>query len=138
MRIMVVGAGVIGSVYGAKLLGAGHEVEFLARGRRLADLKASGLILEEAESGQRSVIPVRTVATVSSQDRYDLVLVPVRSEQLASTLPLLTSMSDGSDVLFFGNTGGHQASSSKPWGDVPCWVSPRPVAPGKAQSSATC
>jgi 2-dehydropantoate 2-reductase len=38
-----------------------------------------------------------------------VVLVPVRSEQLASTLPILTAMNDGSDVLFFGNTAGHEA-----------------------------
>ncbi|MDQ2957329.1 MAG: hypothetical protein M3Y42_10225 [Actinomycetota bacterium] len=37
------------------------------------------------------------------EDRYDLVLVPVRAEQLTSTLPVLTAMTDGSAVLFFGN-----------------------------------
>ena len=37
MRILVLGAGVIGSVYAAKLLQAGHEVVLLARGHRLAD-----------------------------------------------------------------------------------------------------
>ena len=46
VRILVIGAGVIGSVYAAKLLQSGHEVVLLARGRRLADLQASGLVLE--------------------------------------------------------------------------------------------
>ena len=41
MRILVLGAGVIGSVYAGKLLEAGHEVVLLARGSRLADA-ASG------------------------------------------------------------------------------------------------
>ncbi len=109
MRILVVGVGVIGSVYAGKLLAAGHEVVLLARGRRLADLQASGLILEEAQSGKRTVLPVTAVAALDSADRYDLVLVPVRSEQLTSTLPILSSMRDGSDVLFFGNTAGRQA-----------------------------
>jgi len=109
VRILVVGAGVIGSVYAGKLLTAGHEVVLLARGRRLADLQASGLILEEAQSGKRTALPVTAVAALDSADRYDLVLVPVRSEQLTSTLPVLSSMRDGSDVLFFGNTAGRQA-----------------------------
>jgi len=100
---------VIGSVYAGKLLTAGHEVVLLARGRRLADLQASGLILEEAASGKRTALPVAAVAALDSADRYDLVLVPVRSEQLTSTLPVLSSMRDGSDVLFFGNTAGRQA-----------------------------
>ena len=109
MRILVIGAGVIGSVYAGKLIVAGHEVVLLARGRRLADLQACGLILEEAQSGQRTALPVTAVVTLDPTDRYDLVLVPVRAEQLTSTLPLLSSMRDGSDVLFFGNTAGRQA-----------------------------
>ena len=44
----------------------------------------------------------------SRDDRYDLALVPVRSEQLASTLPILLDMGDRPDVLFFGNTVGQQ------------------------------
>ena len=51
MRILVLGAGVIGSVYAGKLLQAGHEVVLLARGPRLVDLQTHGLILEDAESG---------------------------------------------------------------------------------------
>ena len=109
MRILVFGAGVIGSVYAVKLLQAGHEVVMLARGRRLADLRTHGLVLEEADSGTRTVLAVQSVGEPAPDDRYELVLVPVRSEQLASTLPVLTAMNDGSDVLFFGNTAGHQA-----------------------------
>ena len=108
MRILVVGAGVIGSVYAGRLLDAGHDVVLLARGRRLADLQAFGLVLHEAESGRRTVQPVTTVDVVGEDERYDLVLVPVRSDQLVGTLPLLTAMSDGSPVLFFGNTAGCQ------------------------------
>jgi 2-dehydropantoate 2-reductase len=44
-----------------------------------------------------------------ADDCYNLVLVPVRSEQLAGTLPILLGMHDDSDVLFLGNTAGHQA-----------------------------
>jgi len=109
VRILVFGAGVIGSVYAAKLLQAGHEVVMLARGRRLSDLQTHGLVLEEADSGNRTVLAVQSVGEPAPGDRYDVVLVPVRSEQLASTLPVLTAMNDGSDVLFFGNTAGHQA-----------------------------
>lgn len=109
LRILVLGAGVIGSVYAGKLLQVGHEVVLLARGRRLSDLQTHGLILQEAESGDRMVLPVPSVSEAGSKDRYDLVLVSVRSEQLASTLALLTAMTDGSDVLFFGNTLGQQA-----------------------------
>lgn len=109
MRILVLGAGVIGSVYAGKLLQAGHEVVLLARGPRLSDLRNNGLVLHEAESGNRTVLPVQCVSEVGADDRFDVVLVPVRSEQLRSTLPVLTAMNDDSDVLFFGNTANPQA-----------------------------
>jgi 2-dehydropantoate 2-reductase len=108
VRILVFGAGVIGSVYAGKLRQAGHEVVLVARGRRLSDLQANGLVLEEAQSGQRTVLLVPSVSDVGADDRYDLILVPVRAEQLSSTLPVLAAISDGSDVLFFGNTAGRQ------------------------------
>jgi 2-dehydropantoate 2-reductase len=106
MRVLVLGAGVIGSVYAAKLLQAGHEVVLLARGRRLSDLRIHGLLLQEAVSGLCTTMPVPSVSEITAGDRYDLVLVPVRSEQTTGTLPVVTAMNDESDVLFFGNTLG--------------------------------
>jgi 2-dehydropantoate 2-reductase len=109
MRTLVVGAGVIGSVYAGKLLEAGHEVVLLARGRRLLDLQVHGLVLEDAGSGRRTEVVVPSLSELVADDRYDLVVVSVRSEQLAGTVPVLLGMSDDSDVLFFGNTVGRQA-----------------------------
>jgi 2-dehydropantoate 2-reductase len=91
VRILVFGAGVIGSVYAVKLLQAGHEVVMLARGRRRSDLQAHGLVLEEATSGKRTVRAVQSVGEPAPGDRYEVVLVPVRSGQLASTLPVLAA-----------------------------------------------
>lgn len=109
MRILVLGAGVIGSVYAGRLLQAGHEVVLMARGARLADLQTHGLILHNAESGDRTALPALAVSEPDPDDDFDLVLVPVRGEQLRSTLPALTAMPDGSDVLFFGNTANRRA-----------------------------
>jgi 2-dehydropantoate 2-reductase len=109
MRVLIVGAGVIGSVYAGKLLEAGHEVVLLARGRRHSDLQAHGLILEDIESGRRTEVAVPSLSEPVAGDRYDLVMVPVRSEQLAGTFPILLGMTGDSDVLFFGNTLGRQA-----------------------------
>ena len=106
MRVLILGAGVIGSVYAGKLLQSGHQVMMLARGQRLADLRAHGLVLEDAESSRRTQLPVRAVETPGAGGRYDLVLVPVRAGQLTATLPILAAMTDASDVLFFGNTAG--------------------------------
>jgi 2-dehydropantoate 2-reductase len=106
-RILVLGGGVIGSVYAGALLRAGHDVVLLIRGRRLTEVRRHGLVLENAESGQRLQLPVLAVENPEVDQRYDLVLVAVRAEQLEATLPTLTNMNDGSDVLFFGNLAGH-------------------------------
>jgi 2-dehydropantoate 2-reductase len=117
MRILVVGAGVIGSVYASKLADAGNDVVVLARGLRLADLRAQGLIVEDAGSGRRSTSTVTIVRELVSGDQFDLVLVPVRAEQLSGTLGLLTAMDDGSPVMFFGNPAGHQREFTAALGD---------------------
>jgi hypothetical protein len=45
------GAGVLGSVYAARLHEAGVDVTVLARGRRLADIREHGIVLEEFGPG---------------------------------------------------------------------------------------
>jgi len=106
VRILIFGTGVIGSVYGERLLAAGHDVVLLARGGRLRDLRKSGLVLQEAQTGHRTALSVTVVAAPDPGDQFDLVVAPVRRDQLPDTLPLLTALSGGPDVLFFGNALG--------------------------------
>ena len=73
--------------------------------------------MDDADSGQRTEISLPVLNELSRDDRYDLALVPVRSEQLASTLPILLDMGDRPDVLFFGNTMGHQSELVTALGD---------------------
>lgn len=116
MKILVLGAGVIGTVYAAKLLQAGHTVVIFARGDRLAELTGHGLVLEEAETHARSEQPVRVVGVLNPAERFDVVLVPVRSGQLRSTLPILSAMPDDCDVVFFGNAAGQEEALVKALG----------------------
>ncbi|MDR3662665.1 MAG: 2-dehydropantoate 2-reductase N-terminal domain-containing protein [Mycobacterium sp.] len=103
MRILVIGAGVIGSVYAALLSEAGHTVTVCARGPRLAQLRDRGLILQDAETGWRTAYQVGAVATLDGV-ACDLVLVAVRRDQMVATVPLLANMD--ADVMFFGNAAG--------------------------------
>lgn len=103
IRILVYGAGVLGSLYAARLQQAGNEVTVLARGRRLENIRSEGLVLEDASSGASSATRVNVVEELSSGDAYDLVLVPVRREQLPTVLPALAASHATPNVVFFGN-----------------------------------
>lgn len=46
MKIVVIGAGVIGSVYAGRLAVAGHDVSVLARGSRKTTLERDGVRLQ--------------------------------------------------------------------------------------------
>jgi 2-dehydropantoate 2-reductase len=104
VRILVLGAGVIGSVYAGHLLEAGHFVTLCARGRRLAELREHGLILEDAHAGHRRNHSLPIVATPDTDIPWDLTLVAVRRDQMLTTVPLLANLQ--ADVMFFGNAAG--------------------------------
>lgn len=104
MRILVMGAGVIGSVYAGRLVEAGHSVTLCARGRRLDQVRECGLILEDAQTGQRATYEVPVVAEPDPSLTVDVVIVAVRRDQMPATLPLLADIN--ADVVFFGNAAG--------------------------------
>jgi 2-dehydropantoate 2-reductase len=104
VRILVVGAGVIGSVYAGHLLEAGHSVAVCARGQRLAELRECGLVLVDAYTGQCKTREVAAVSTPDTSSAYDLVLVAVRRDQMLSAAPLVSNLK--ADVVFFGNAAG--------------------------------
>jgi len=103
MRILILGAGVVGSFNAARLKEAGQDVTLLARGRRLADLREHGVVLEDFRSGRRTTIPVPLVDRLGSDDAYDLAIVMVRRNQIPSILPALALNHHIPSVLFLGN-----------------------------------
>lgn len=103
MDILIYGAGVLGSLYAAKLREAGHTVSLLARGQRLTDLREHGLVLENVQTGERTITAVRLVETLEPDDWYDLVIVLVRKDQLDSVLPVLAANRRIPHYLFMVN-----------------------------------
>ena len=103
MKVLFYGAGVLGSLYAARLQEAGHDVSVLARGPRLADLKEHGIVLREAGTDRRTATRVGVVERLAPEDAYDLVVVIVRKNQLPSVLPALAENRSTPDVLFMLN-----------------------------------
>lgn len=79
LRVLIFGAGVLGSLYGARLAEAGNDVAVLARGRRLGELRAREVVLEDVRAGARTATPVRIVSELAPDDPYDVVVVLVQN-----------------------------------------------------------
>lgn len=103
MRILVYGAGVIGSVYAARLHEEGHDVAVLARGPRLAAIRERGILLEAATTGERTEVKVPAVESLAPEDAYELVVVAMQKTQVAAVLPILGANDHTPSVLFLGN-----------------------------------
>ena len=91
MKILVYGAGVIGTLYAARLQEGGHRVTVVARGERLADVRRYGLTLEDVVSHGRSMTQVDTTERLGPDDQYDIALIAVRRDQVASVMSELTA-----------------------------------------------
>jgi 2-dehydropantoate 2-reductase len=103
MKILVYGAGPLGSLFAARLCEAGHEVSLLARGQRLDDLKKYGIVLVDTQTNQEMIVHPRIVECLDPEDMYDLVLVIMRKNRALEILPTLAANRHTPDILFLMN-----------------------------------
>jgi 2-dehydropantoate 2-reductase len=103
MRVLVFGAGVLGSLYAGRLAASKQDVALLARGSRLEQLRRDGLVLFDEATGIEAKPQLRVVDELRPEDVYDLIIVMVRTEQTADALPLLSTNQRVPSVLFLQN-----------------------------------
>ena len=80
MKILIYGAGVIGSLYAALFSEVGLEVSVYARGKRLESLLKNGLLYKK--DNQIKTAKVTVIAEVQQDDLYDFIFLTVRENQL--------------------------------------------------------
>ena len=91
MQVLVIGAGIIGSIYGWALAEGRHHVVHLVRSGRAAAFR-DGLPLDvfDRRKGHkrnfRGLYRLHAVETVSPRDTFELVIVPVKHYALVQTL----------------------------------------------------
>lgn len=109
MKVVIVGAGVIGTVYGAHVAAAGHQVLVLSHGPRTGEVAAGGMCARDVLGGWRTGAGADGVADAGGD--YDIVLVSVRRDQMASACAGLAILAGRATVVFSGNNpggpGGH-------------------------------
>ena len=87
MRILIYGAGVIGSLYAALFAESGIETTVYARGQRLESLWRDGLCYEKGGAIRRA--DVRVLDALPKDDLYDFIFLTVQENQVHEALTQL-------------------------------------------------
>jgi len=104
MRVLVIGAGIIGSIYGWALAEGGHEVVHLVRPGRAAGLR-EGLALDvfDRRKGRpksfRGLYRLKAVEALSTTDGFALIVSPVKHYALVQTLEEIAPCAGAADFL---------------------------------------
>jgi ketopantoate reductase len=112
--MLIVGAGLIGTVYGAHLAAAGSTVSVLSHGPRTDEVAAGGLSALDVLGRGRA--DAQTAVVPDASGEYDIVLVAVRREQLTSACGGLAVLAGKPAIVFFGNNPTGRAAIT---GDMP-------------------
>ena len=97
MRICIFGAGAIGGYMGVRLLEAGADVTFLARGPHLAAMRASGVTL--ISEGKEIVVRPRLAATPEEAGPQDFVVITLKAHSIPGAAPEIAKLLGPSTTL---------------------------------------
>jgi 2-dehydropantoate 2-reductase len=104
MQVLVIGAGIIGSIYGWALAESGHHVVHLVRSGKAAALR-DGLMLDVFDRRRkhkrnfRGLYRLNAVETLSATDAFELIIVAVKHYALTGALKELVPQSGAADFL---------------------------------------
>lgn len=103
MKILVFGAGTIGSIYASRLYESNENVTLLARGKNYDDLNRNGISLRNDKTGKLSNHKIRVANELISSADHDLIIVTVRMDQVQSAIDCLKTINKSTLVLFMMN-----------------------------------
>lgn len=78
VKIVIMGTGGVGGVYGSRLAAAGCDVSFVARGKHLEAIEKNGLKLVSEELGDLLIKPIKATGDPESIGPADIVLISVK------------------------------------------------------------
>src|SRR5215217_4129455 len=116
MKIVILGAGALGTVLGAHLARAGEDVTLIARGQRAAYLQEHGATITGLVD---FTVPVRVVTDPSQLHDADVLIVTVKTYDMVSALQSVKHLDVGSVLsLQNGVLKNEQLAQTFGWGKV--------------------
>lgn len=100
MRILIIGAGVLGSNL-AHSIKKGNDVTILARNKAYENLKNNGLIIKH-KLGKKSVDHFNVIDKLDENDIYDVIFVVSRFSSLDSIVKIIEK-NKSKNIVFVGN-----------------------------------
>lgn len=108
MKILIYGAGVIGSIFAVKLSLSGQDVTILARGKRLEEIRDTGIVLRSPKTGKKERAGIRVIGSLSPEDRYDYIFVVMQRTQVDSVLESLAQNCTENIVFVVNTAAGYE------------------------------
>ena len=100
MRILIIGAGVLGSNL-AHSIKKGNDVTILARNKTYEYLKNNGLIIKH-KLGKKTVDHFNIIEKLNENDIYDCIFIVSRFSSLDSIVPIIEN-NKSKNIIFVGN-----------------------------------
>lgn len=99
MKLVIVGAGALGTYFGLRMHEAGHDVTFLVREGRAAQIKAHGLKIESVCGNTEWQNP-NIVTDPNQIDSADIALLGVKGYHLDGVLPAVKVLAEKGAVIY--------------------------------------
>jgi 2-dehydropantoate 2-reductase len=103
MKILVVGAGIIGTIFGWALTDEGHDVtHFVRKGKAGNFPNGAQIDMLENRKGKKNFIgkyDIKLTETLSPVDGYEVVIVPTKPYQLLEVLKQIVPLTGNADYL---------------------------------------
>jgi len=108
MKTLIVGAGVVGTMYGWALSEAGHDVTHFVRSDKKEQFK-DGVTLDLIDDRKRhkkiniAKYALKCVEAITPEDHYELIILPLHFHQVEVALEMLVPASGEAIFLDFGS-----------------------------------
>jgi ketopantoate reductase len=109
MKVLTIGAGVIGTTYSWQMQLAGHELTHFVKDYKIEPYLRNGINIRCLDLRHGKNVTTNTVyrpsfvSDLSKSDDFDYILVSVNSHQLNSVLPMLRETSPKTTIIFLQN-----------------------------------